>query len=53
MTEQERALAIQVLDTKVGVAHNVTVQWVRSIVLECIEEFCRLQESQKGASHDN
>jgi hypothetical protein len=46
-------LAIQVLDTKVGTDHNILTSHMRLIVLECIEEFRRLQGLEKGASHDN
>lgn len=53
LTPKERELAIQVLDTKVGTDHNILTSHMRLIVLECIEEFRRLQGLEKGASHDN
>jgi hypothetical protein len=47
VTEQERYLAIRVADIKAGMAHNIMTDMMRRIIIECIEEFCKLQEIEK------
>ena len=44
MTERERALAIHTADVMLGIKHNPTTNALRLVVIDCIEEFCRLQK---------